>query len=126
MGILSSQASNGFQTPSEVYEHIRNYEASVADEQAMRRRAELQEHLQDQERARQENATMARNDLESANLQTLPTGVEVHRTATDETDDDLPPLEPIEKQIAEEEEDEQDEQSTQAPDIARKHKETID
>ena len=96
MGILSARPSgvntpSGLNTPAEVYEDAM-LRPEPSDEDLRSILAIMATHLQEQDRAREETVNMARNDLDVANTQTLPVGVEVHRIATD---DDLPPLEPI-------------------------------
>ena len=126
-GLVSVGASD-FSTPAEIYEMETDEdgEGYLIDGQRFRIRTELEEGLRRQEQASQTTAERARSDLDVANSQSLPAGVQVHSIATDE-EDDMPPLEtPTEIAEEEEEEENEDDEETQDPPVSRKHKETID
>ena len=88
-GTLTIRTS-GFSTPAEVYEAMDD-DDDMTSEETTRIRAEMERYLQRQREMQQETASSVSSDLDEANRQTLPVGVEFHRMNTGGTDD-LPPL----------------------------------
>ena len=127
MGILSyggrtplgAYNADGFETPD-------SDDYRMTAEQINRIRAELEAGERRQREAQQASSSSARSDLSDATSQSLPAGVPIHSTATDE---DLPPLETpteVAEEEEEEEEEEDDDDETHMRPQSRKHKETID
>ena len=111
--------ADGFETPTNDF--------NMSDEQIMRIRSEMEAFNKRRQEAQQASSSSARNDLDEANRQSLPVGV------IGEEFEDMPPL--INLEEGEEEEDFEDDpelipasedETAKAPQIPRKHKETID
>ena len=129
MGILSyggrtplgAYNADGFETPD-------SDDYRMTAEQINRIRAELEAGERRQREAQQASSSSARSVLSDATSQSLPEGIPIHSTATDEEeeDEDLPPLETPTEVAEEEEEEEEEDDETQVPPRSRKHKETID
>ena len=112
--------ADGFETPG-------SDDYRMTAEQISRIRAELEAGERRQQEAQQaSSSSSARSDLSGATSQSLPAGVPIHSTVTDE--EEMPPLE-TPTEVAEEEEEEKEEEGDEEKEVStkrRKHRETID